>query len=59
MRPLADLEPLIAESTDSKTIIGLARLQALLAEEERLPPAARPALNAALHRQGERRAGGE
>ena len=32
VRPLADLEQLIAESTDSKTIIGLARLQALLAE---------------------------
>ena len=31
VRPLADLERLIAESTDSKTIIGLARLQALLA----------------------------
>jgi 8-oxo-dGTP pyrophosphatase MutT (NUDIX family) len=39
VRPLADLERLIAESTDSKTIIGLARLQALLAEEELLPPA--------------------
>jgi len=39
VRPLADLERLIAESADSKTIIGLARLQALLAEEERLPPA--------------------
>ena len=39
VRPLADLEQLIAEATDSKTIIGLARLQALLAEEERLPPA--------------------
>ena len=33
VRPLADLEALIAESTDSKTIIGLARLQALLAEQ--------------------------
>ena len=30
LRPLADLEALIAESTDSKTIIGLARLQARL-----------------------------
>ena len=39
VRPLAELERLIAESADSKTIIGLARLQALLAEEERLPPA--------------------
>jgi 8-oxo-dGTP pyrophosphatase MutT (NUDIX family) len=39
VRPLADLEQLIAEATDSKTIIGLARLQALLAEKERLPPA--------------------
>ena len=29
-RPLADLEALIAEATDSKTIIGLARLQAKL-----------------------------
>ena len=38
VRPLDDLEQLIAEATDSKTIIGLARLQALLAEEERLPP---------------------
>jgi ADP-ribose pyrophosphatase len=32
VRPLADLERLIAAATDSKTIIGLARLQALLAE---------------------------
>ena len=39
VRPLEDLELLIAESTDSKTIIGLARLQALLAERDRLPPA--------------------
>jgi 8-oxo-dGTP pyrophosphatase MutT (NUDIX family) len=39
LRPLEDLELLIAESTDSKTIIGLARLQALLAERDRLPPA--------------------
>jgi len=31
VRPLAELEQLIAESTDSKTIIGLARLQAKLA----------------------------
>ena len=31
VRPLADLERLIAEATDSKTIIGLARLQARLA----------------------------
>ena len=30
VRPLGDLEALIAESTDSKTIIGLARLQAKL-----------------------------
>jgi 8-oxo-dGTP pyrophosphatase MutT (NUDIX family) len=30
VRPLADLEALIAEATDSKTIIGLARLQAKL-----------------------------
>ena len=30
VRPLADLESLIAEATDSKTIIGLARLQAKL-----------------------------
>jgi ADP-ribose pyrophosphatase len=29
-RPLGDLEALIADSTDSKTIIGLARLQAKL-----------------------------
>ncbi len=29
-RPLADLETLIAETTDSKTIIGLARLRAKL-----------------------------
>ena len=39
VRPLEDLELLIAESTDSKTIIGLARLQALLAERDRLPSA--------------------
>jgi 8-oxo-dGTP pyrophosphatase MutT (NUDIX family) len=39
VRPLDELEALIAEATDSKTIIGLARLQALLAEKERLPPA--------------------
>jgi hypothetical protein len=39
VRPLADLEMLIAEATDSKTIIGLARLKALLAAEELLPPA--------------------
>ena len=39
VRPLHDLEELIAEATDSKTIIGLARLRALLAEQERLPPA--------------------
>ena len=32
VRPLAELELLIAEATDSKTIIGLARLQALLAD---------------------------
>ena len=31
VRPLAELEQLIASSTDSKTIIGLARLQAKLA----------------------------
>ena len=31
VRPLAELEELIATSTDSKTIIGLARLQARLA----------------------------
>jgi 8-oxo-dGTP pyrophosphatase MutT (NUDIX family) len=31
VRPLAELAALIAESTDSKTIIGLARLQAKLA----------------------------
>jgi ADP-ribose pyrophosphatase len=31
VRPLAELDALIAESTDSKTIIGLARLQAKLA----------------------------
>ena len=30
LRPLADLEALIAEAADSKTIIGLARLQAKL-----------------------------
>jgi len=30
VRPLGDLDALIAESTDSKTIIGLARLQAKL-----------------------------
>jgi 8-oxo-dGTP pyrophosphatase MutT (NUDIX family) len=30
VRPLGDLDTLIAESTDSKTIIGLARLQAKL-----------------------------
>jgi 8-oxo-dGTP pyrophosphatase MutT (NUDIX family) len=39
VRPLDELEALIAEATDSKTIIGLARLQALLAEQERLPHA--------------------
>jgi ADP-ribose pyrophosphatase len=39
VRPLGDLDALIAESADSKTIIGLARLQALLAEQDRLPPA--------------------
>ena len=39
VRPLEDLELLIAEATDSKTIIGLARLQALLAAEGLLPPA--------------------
>ena len=38
VRPLGDLETLIAESADSKTIIGLARLQLLLAEQDRLPP---------------------
>ena len=31
VRPLAELDALIAEATDSKTIIGLARLQARLA----------------------------
>ena len=31
VRPLAELDRLIAEATDSKTIIGLARLQARLA----------------------------
>jgi len=31
VRPLADLESLIAEATDSKTIIGLARLRSRLA----------------------------
>jgi 8-oxo-dGTP pyrophosphatase MutT (NUDIX family) len=39
VRPLDELEALIAGATDSKTIIGLARLQALLAGQERLPPA--------------------
>jgi 8-oxo-dGTP pyrophosphatase MutT (NUDIX family) len=39
IRPLDDLPALIAGATDSKTIIGLARLQALLAEQERLPQA--------------------
>jgi 8-oxo-dGTP pyrophosphatase MutT (NUDIX family) len=39
VRPLADLDLLIAEATDSKTIVGLARLRLLLAEEERLPTA--------------------
>ena len=38
VRPLADLDLLIAETTDAKTIIGLARLKVLLAEGE-LPPA--------------------
>jgi 8-oxo-dGTP pyrophosphatase MutT (NUDIX family) len=38
VRPLDELEALIAGATDSKTIIGLARLQALLAGQERLPP---------------------
>jgi 8-oxo-dGTP pyrophosphatase MutT (NUDIX family) len=38
VRPLDDLESLIAEATDSKTIIGLARLRLLLAERELLPP---------------------
>jgi len=33
VRPLAELEELIATSTDSKTIIGLARLQARLARD--------------------------
>ena len=31
VRPLAELDALIAEATDSKTIIGLARLLARLA----------------------------
>jgi ADP-ribose pyrophosphatase len=39
VRPLEDLDLLIAESTDSKTIIGLARLRLLLSERELLPPA--------------------
>jgi 8-oxo-dGTP pyrophosphatase MutT (NUDIX family) len=39
VRPLEELEALIAEATDSKTIIGLARLRAILAEQDRLPPA--------------------
>ena len=39
VRSLEDLELLIAEATDSKTIIGLARLQALLAADGLLPPA--------------------
>jgi 8-oxo-dGTP pyrophosphatase MutT (NUDIX family) len=39
VRPLEELEALIAEATDSKTIIALARLQLLLAAEERLPHA--------------------
>jgi 8-oxo-dGTP pyrophosphatase MutT (NUDIX family) len=38
VRPLDELEALIAGATDSKTIIGLARLQALLVEQQRLPP---------------------
>jgi len=38
VRPLDELESLIARATDSKTIIGLARLQLLLAEQDRLPP---------------------
>ena len=41
VRPLAELEQLIAESTDSKTIIGLARLQAKLARRQRGAPRAR------------------
>ena len=39
IRPLAEIGALIAGATDSKTIIGLARVQALLAEQGRLPPA--------------------
>jgi len=39
VRPLDELEALIAGTTDSKTIIGLARLQLLLAEQDRLPSA--------------------
>ena len=39
VRRLSELEALIAEATDSKTIIALARLQLLLAAEERLPHA--------------------
>ena len=39
VRPLEEIEALIAGSTDSKTIIGLARLQALLSEQGRLPGA--------------------
>ena len=39
VRPFEEIEALIAGSTDSKTIIGLARLQALLAEQGRLPGA--------------------
>jgi 8-oxo-dGTP pyrophosphatase MutT (NUDIX family) len=39
VRPLEEIDALIASSTDSKTIIGLARLQALLAEQRRLPGA--------------------
>ena len=37
VRPVEELDALIAESTDSKTIIGLARLQQLLAEQDLLP----------------------
>ena len=39
VRPLDELEALIAEATDSKTIIGLARLRLLLAASDRLPHA--------------------
>jgi len=37
VRRLDELESLIMESTDSKTIIGLSRLALLLAEQDRLP----------------------